>query len=403
MSIRGISKARLGRTREIMAGYVERGATPGLVSLVSRGGEAHVDSLGVKALGGTSPVERDTIFRISSMTKPITAVATLVLIEECKLRLDDAVDRWLPELANPKVLKRVDGPLEDTEPAHRPISVRDLLTFRLGAGMLFGSPEQMPILRAIAEAGFAPGPPQPAHPPAPDEWLRRFASLPLAYQPGDRWMYHAGSELLGILIARASGKPFDVFLRERVFEPLGMKDTAFSVPADKLDRFTDSYLTAPDSGALQPYDAADGGQWSRPPAFPSGAGGLVSTIDDYHAFARMLLQGGKLGKTRILARPSVELMTSDHLTQAQKARSVLMPGDFENYGFGFGVSVITRRDQIHENVGQYGWDGGLGSTWRNDPREDLVTILLTQAAWTSPKLPLVSVDFLSSTYQALDD
>ena len=385
-----------------MAAYVERGVTPGLVSLVSRGGEAHVEAMGVKALNGKSRVDRDTIFRISSMSKPITAVAALILVEECKLRLDDPIDFWLPELANPRVLKRIDGPVEDTEAAHRPISLRDLLTFRLGTGMLFGTNEQAPILRALADAGFAAGPPQPAKPPAPDAWLERFARIPLMYQPGERWLYNTGSELLGILIARASGTSFDVFLRERIFEPLGMKDTGFFVPANKLTRFTDAYLTQP-GGVLQPFDAADGGQWSRPPAFPSGAGGLVSTIDDYHAFARMLLQGGKLGKERILARTSVELMTSDQLTQEQKDRSRLMPSDFQNYGFGFGVSVITRRDRTHENLGQYGWDGGLGTSWRNDPKADFITILLTQASWSSPTPPPISWDFWTAAYQALED
>lgn len=403
MTTRTFSKARLGRMHEVMAGYIAREATPGIVTLVSRDDETHIDTLGYKALGAQSRVERDTIFRISSMSKPVTAVAALILVEECKLRLDDSIERWMPELSNRKVLKSLDAPLDHTEPAKRAISVRDLLTFRLGFGMLMGSPDQYPIVRAIIEAGFEPGPPKPARVPPPDEWLKRFATLPLMHQPGERWMYNTGSELLSILIARVSGKPFDVFLRERVFEPLGMKDTGFSVPANKLQRFTHAYLTTSPSGDLKLFDQAEQGDWARAPAFPSGADGLVSTAEDYLAFARMLLNGGKSAKERILARPSIELMTSDQLTPPQKERSRFMPGDFENYGYGFGVSVITRRDYAYENIGQYGWDGGLGSGWRNDPKEGLISIILTQASWTSPKPPLMFHDFWASAYQTIDD
>lgn len=247
------------------------------------------------------------------------------------------------------------------------------------------------------------GPPSPSTMPAPDEWIRRLGTLPLMHQPGERWMYNTGSDVLGVLIARASGRPFGTFLRERIFEPLGMSDTAFSVPAAKLDRLATSYWTNPATGALGPFDEAEGGQWSRPPAFPSGAGGLVSTVDDYSAFGQMMLSKGRLGGVRVLSRPSVELMTADHLTPEQKAVSGLVPGSFDSHGWGFGVSVITRRDDVARSVGTFGWDGGLGTSWFADPREDLVTILMTQRAWTSPKPPDVCLDFWTSAYQAIDD
>ncbi len=401
MSTAGLSKARLARMHDVMAGYVERGDVPGLVTLVSRRGEVHIDVIGTQAFGESPPMRRDTIFRISSMTKPITAAATMILVEECKLRLDEPVDALLPELAERQVLKRLDGPLDDTVPAKRPITVRDLLTFRMGFGQMMAPSDAYPILLAANEQQIGMGPPNPSAMPAPDEWLRRLGSLPLMHQPGEQWMYNTGSDVLGVLIARASGQPLEMFLRERLFEPLGMRDTGFSVPEASLGRLATSYWTEPASGKLTVYDEPRGGQWSRPPAFPSGAGGLVSTIDDYLAFGQMMLSLGKHGNERILSRLSVELMTTDQLTPEQKAVSGLFPGFFDSLGWGFGVSVVTRRDDIAAVPGRYGWDGGLGTSWYSDPREDMVIILMTQSAWASPSPP--NVYFWTLAYQAIDD
>ncbi len=402
MSSGGFSAARLARLHDVMAGYVERGEIPGMVTLVSRRGSVHVDALGATAIGA-DPMRRDTIFRIASMTKAITAAAAMILVEECKLRLDEPVDRLLPELKNRKVLKHLDGPLDDTVPALRPITVRDLLTFRMGFGMIMGALDKYPILRAIDELQLGLGPPSPDTTPAPDEWMRRLGTLPLMHQPGERWMYNTGSEVLGVLIARASGQPFDTFFSERIFEPLGMRDTGFSVPAAKIHRLATSYWTNFHTGKLEVFDQGAGGQWSRPPAFPSGAAGLVSTVDDYHAFARMLLDKGEHGSQRILSRPSVETMTTDQLTPEQKAVSGLTPGYFESHGWGFGVSIVTKRVDLAGPIGKFGWDGGLGTSWYSDPQEDMVTILLTQRAWTSPSPPNVCLDFWTLAYQAIDD
>ena len=403
MSNGGLSKVRLGRMHDVMAGYVERGEVPGIVTLVSRRGEVHADAIGMKAVEGLDPMRRDTIFRISSMTKPITAAATMILVEECKVRLDEPVDRLLPELARRKVLKRLDGPLQDTVPANRPITVRDLLTFRMGFGQMMAPPDAYPILKAASELQIGMGPPAPSATPAPDEWIRRLGTLSLMHQPGEKWMYNTGSDVLGVLIARASGQPLETFLRERIFEPLGMKDTSFSVPATKLDRLATSYWTNFETGALELYDEAKGGQWSRPPAFPSGAGGLVSTIDDYLAFGQMMLNQGKHGNERLLSRPSVETMTTDQLTPEQKAASGIVPGYFDGHGWGFGVSIVTRRDDVAAVPGRFGWDGGMGTSWYSDPREGMVTILMTQRAWTSASPPDVCLDFWTSAYQAIDD
>jgi CubicO group peptidase (beta-lactamase class C family) len=389
-----LSKTRLGRLHDVMQGHVHRGAAPGLVSVISRRGETQIDVIGATALGGGA-IGRDTIFRISSMTKPVTAVATLILLEECVLRLDEPVDRLLPELADRRVVRHIDAPVDDTVPAERPITVRDLLTFRMGFGAHFGP---CPVNDVAAPLQLSVGPPQPALPPEPDEWMRRFSTLPLMCQPGERWLYHTGADVLGVLIARATGQQFGTFLRERIFEPLGMRDTAFAVPATDVGRLATSYMTDPQTGALQLFDKPSG-QWSSEPAFPSGGAGLVSTADDFLVFAEMLLRGG----SPLLSRPSVETMTTDQLTPAQKAISGFFPGDFDARGWGFGVGISTRREHPAMPVGQYGWDGGLGSIWRNDPSEQMVTVLMTNAAWTSPNPPDIALDFLTGAYAAIPD
>ena len=331
-----LSRPRLDRMHNVMAGHVASGDIPGLVLLLSRRGEIHVDAIGKLAIGG-SPMQRDTIFRITSMTKPVTAVAAMILVEECKLRLDDPVDPWLPELAERKVLRAIDAPLDDTLPAKRAITLRDLLTFRLGLGMIPVFPDRYPIQKAIAEAGFAPGPVFPSF--TPDELMRRYGTLPLVYQPGERWLYNTGSEILSVLIARVAGMTFAKFLNDRIFAPLGMKDTGFHVPEAKRGRLATVYLRDHAIGELKVFDDPATGKFAAPPVFQNGSAGLVSTADDFNAFAQMMLNGGRLGSERILSRPSVELMTTDHITLAQKQGSELFFGDTR--GWGFGLSVYT--------------------------------------------------------------
>jgi CubicO group peptidase (beta-lactamase class C family) len=264
-------------------------------------------------------------------------------------------------------------------------------------------PDTYPIQRAMSALQLGQHAPIPSVPPPPDEWMRRLASLPLMSQPGEQWLYNTAADVLGVLVARAAGEPFDEFLRSRLFEPLGMHDTAFSVPPDKLGRLATSYKPSPDHGGFELYDAVAGSEWSRPPAFPSGGGGLVSTAADYLAFSRLMLSGGVHEGRRILSRPTVETMTIDHLTPAQKAVSSLIPGYFDSNGWGFGVAVVTRRDAISATVGSYGWAGGLGTTWSADPKEDMTTLLLTQRAFTSPSLHNVFLDVSTAAYQAIDD
>jgi CubicO group peptidase (beta-lactamase class C family) len=391
----GFSKSRLERVREVLDGHVRRGEVPGAIALMSRGGQTHVEKAGDAA--------QDTIFRISSMSKPVVAAAAMILVEECVLRLEDPVDDYLPELASRRVLTRLDAPLDSTVPANRPITVRDLLTFTLGLGFgqgMWGPPGTIPIMDALTALGQ--GAPAPATMPGVNEWLRRLGELPLVCQPGELWLYNTGSDVLGALIERASGRELEDFLREWLFTPLGMTDTGFSVPPGSLDRLPPEYSTDMETGSTVVYDPP-AGQWSTPPAFQSGGGGLVSTIGDYAAFAAMLMGGGSYRGTRILSPASVSLMTSDQLTSAQKAVSGLMPGDFDDMGWGFGMSVVTRRMSLYHSAGTYGWSGGLGTAWYNDPAEDLSMILMTQRAWTSPLPPPICRDFWTTTYAALED
>ena len=353
----GFDARRLSRLHDVMAGHVAQDTVGGVAWLAARGDDVEVGAAGYLARGEPDPVRRDSIFRIASMTKPIIAVAALLLVEECGLRLEDPVDAWLPELADRRVLTDGRGPLDgDTVPARRPMTVHDVLTFRLGLGMDFDAPWPQPLLDAFGELSLGSGPPEPQEPPAPDEWMRRLSTLPLLYQPGERWLYNTGSDVLGVLIARAAGEPLEEFLRTRVFQRVGMVDTGFST--DHLERLGCCYTIDPATGERSVFDAPRG-QWATPPAFPSGAGGLVSTLDDVHAFGRMLL---------------------------------------------LGVGVQVRRTGLGPTVGSYGWAGGLGTSWGNDPDKDLVGVVLTTDAFVSAFPPPAAIqDFWTSVYAALDE
>jgi CubicO group peptidase (beta-lactamase class C family) len=398
MSGGGLSKSRLARMRDVMAGYVERGEVPGLVLAVSRRGETVIEPIGATDLDGT-PIRADTIFRISSLTKPITAAAAMMCVSEGKLRLDEPVDRLLPELAGRAVLRSPDGPLTDTVPATRPITVRDLLTFVWGFGMVIAPPGTYPIQRATDELRLGQGMPDPPAAPPPEEWIRRLGTLPLLHQPGTSWMYNTGSDVLGVLIARATGVAFDEFLRERVFEPLGMSDTGFSVPAGSLSRLATGY----EDNGVDVYDTVAGSKWAQPPAFPSGAGGLVSTVPDYLAFGEMMLRQGKFDGERLLSRAAVEMMTTDQLTAEQKQTSGPFAGYFGSHGWGFGMSVVTKRVDLGEPAGRFGWNGGLGSVWYVSPSEDLITVLMTGCAKFVLYPPDIYRDFWTLAHEAIED
>jgi CubicO group peptidase (beta-lactamase class C family) len=389
---------RIDRLHRVMAGHVERGDIGGAAWLAALDGDVVTGVAGVLTRGEPDPVRRDTIFRISSMTKPIVAVGALVLVEECGLRLDDPVDELLPELAGRRVLVDPRGPLDgETTAARRSITVNDLLTFRLGLGMDFDAPWPQPLLEAMDELDLGAGPPEPQVPPAPDEWMRRLSTLPLLHQPGDRWLYNTGADVLGVLVARASGQPLGAFLHERVFEPLGMVDTGFWTP--HVERLGSCHTIDPATGERQVYDPPDG-QWASPPAFPSGGAGLVSTLDDLHAFGSMLQGGGRLPDgARLLSRSTVDAMTTD---QVGADRGGPGPSPDGSAGWGFGVGVQLRRTGPGPGPGSYGWQGGLGSAWANDPGERLVGIILTTDMFTGPyPAPAAIRDFWTCVYGAI--
>jgi CubicO group peptidase (beta-lactamase class C family) len=369
------------RLSEIIQAAVAQGQAPGVVAGVARGDETYIEAAGTMAVDGP-PMREDTLFRISSTTKPITAAVILGLIEDGVLRLDEPVDRLVPELAGRRVLRRPDGPLDDTVEAGRPVTVRDLLTFTWGFGMqgaMFSGPEPWPVVAAAGERELGTfGPPAPDTTPEPEVWLRRLAELPLLAQPGERWLYSAGSQVLGVLAARAGGAPFEEVMRDRILRPAGMRDTGFYA-ADPA-RLATAYENR--DGRLAVTDRPDGA-WSRRPRFPDGAGGLVSTAADLLAFGRMLLRGGG----SVLKPPTVAEMTRDQLTPVQRAR--VWPGFsfLGDRGWGYGVSVLAD--------GSYTWEGGLGTTWVNVPGQDLAVVVLTQRAADETGLPAVGEEVLS--------
>jgi CubicO group peptidase (beta-lactamase class C family) len=385
---RRLDEDGLERFAAVAASHVGEEKVPGLVALVARGDEVHVEAVGTLGLG-REPVERGSLFRIASTTKPVTGAATLALVREGLLDLDEPVDRLLPELADRRVLRRMDGPLDDTVPATGPVTVRGLLTFTFGFGMavdMFLSPEPWPVVAAAAEAGLSTiGPPQPQAFVDPDTWIARFGELPLLAQPGERWLYNTGAHVLGVLCARAAGMPYDEVLRTRLFGPLGMRDTGFST--DAVERLATAYQPTPDG--LVVWDPPDG-QWSRPPAFFDGAAGLVSTADDLLAFARMLLRGGD----PVLTEEQVRDMSRDHLTAEQRSAGAAFLGD---RGWGLGTSVV--RDGPW--AGAFGWDGGLGTSFLVHPGRDLAVIVLTQRLFDTPQAPAVHRDLQAAALLAV--
>lgn len=397
----GLSKSRIERMHQVLSGYIERKQMPGLVALVSHGDDVHIEALGTTAFGQSTPMRRDTIFRIASITKIVTAVAAMILVEECKLRLDDSIEPWLPELSNRRVLRSISSELDDTVPAKRAITVRDLLTYRMGFGSVMAMPGTYPIQKFIREYKIGgDGPMLPSQEFTGDEWVQKLGSLPWMAQPGEEWMYHVSGDVLGLLIARVSGQSLGTFMRQRIFEPLGMKDTGFHVPAEKIERLVEFYRFNYQTNALEVYEDAANSAWRREPSFELGGGGLVSTIDDYFAFSRMMLNKGRHGREQILSRASVELMTSDQLTSENRLGSEIFFGDFSSWGLGMEVNI--QRREIYQTPGRFGWNGGYGTTAYVDPQEEMIGILFTQRAMDSPEPPKIFTDFWTLAYEAME-
>ncbi|HZG17292.1 MAG TPA: serine hydrolase domain-containing protein [Candidatus Bathyarchaeia archaeon] len=405
----GFSVSRLHRLSTVLQGYVDRGEIAGVVTLIHRyGEEAYFDTIGWQDKEAQTPIKRNTLFRIMSMTKPVTAVAALMLVEEGKVRLFDPVDTWLPELSNRMVLRDPNGPLDEVTPASRSITLHDLLTSTLGIG--WGEHQLLPAIFNLLPAPLAKtmGADHAEH-LDPDAWMKRLGELPLVYEPGSRFLYHIAYEILGVLIARVAGKPLGEFFEERIFHPLGMTDTGFTVSPEKRDRLAVSYAPAPD-GSLIVLDRSETTGWSGAPLFPSGGGGLISTADDYQRFGRMLLGKGELNGVRILSRKSVEAMTTDFLTPEQHAHPFFDETDYDgsmmwtNKGYGYGVSVRSRQIGLGPSVGSFFWPGALGTTWIADPKEDLMATLMVQLRGAQlPQNSKLAYDFWTMMYQAINE
>ena len=389
----GMSPQRLERVTAVVDKYIANGELAGVVTLVYRHGTiAYVSARGFQDNEARTPMQRNTIFALASMTKPITAVATMMLIEDGKLRLDEPLDRLLPELAHRNVLKVPTGALDNVRDTPRPITVRDLLTYRMGIGntAYAGIPDAAPIAKALGRVQTGPG-------QTGDDYMKRLGELPLITEPGERFLYNTSSMVLGVLIARASGMPFDQFLESRIFKPLHMVDTAFWVPEQKRSRLATVYRRGSQPGTLV---RSEGRRLSEPPVFPSGAGGLVSTVDDYLQFARMMLHNGEVDGVRLLSRKSVELMTQDYLTAVPHKQFFINDTFFSNAGFGFGLEVQTKRVGIGPSVGSYWWNGATGVSWIADPKEDMIYLRLIQKMNGAGNF---ADEFLTAVYQAIVD
>lgn len=377
--------------------FVASGSVPGLVALVARGDSVHVHVAGVQDIATKAPMQRGTIFAVASIGKPITATAAMILVEEGVLDLDDPVDRWLPELSARRVIRSLESDLDDTVPADRPITLRDLLTMRMGLGAIFADPASSPLVSRMVELEVAPGPRLFGH--GPDEFMRRLGSLPLAHQPGERWLYHTGLDVAGVLIERASGMKLSDFQRERIFEPLGMVDTGFFVPPEKAGRLATLYARDTETNVLKEWHAASGANFLTPPPFEAGGGGQVSTVDDYLAFGRMLLGKGEYRGRRILSEQSVSVMLTDQITPAQKAASPFFPNFWDTHGWGLGLALVTAPDKVSSVPGRFGWWGGFGTTFFVDPHTGTIAILFSQRMMGAADDTEMSEEFLKRAFR----
>jgi CubicO group peptidase (beta-lactamase class C family) len=391
---RPVDHGGLAGLHDTLAAHVAAGRLPGLTTLVARGDEVNVDTIGTASFGDAAPLRRDAVFRIASLTKPVVAVAALSLVDEGVLRLDEPIDDLVPELAGRRVLRSLDAELDDTLPAHRPITLEDVLTFRMGFGSIMAPPGTHPIQRAEEAVRLQSigGPPWPPTRHDADSWMRALGSLPLMHQPGERWLYGTPAQVLGVIVGRATGQDLDAALRERVFDPLGMGDTGFTVPAGARDRLTTFYGSDPEGGPPVVVDDPADSWWSTPPSFCDAGGWLVSTIDDYWAFVSMVLAGGVgRGGERVLAPGTVAAMTADRLTPAQRAPVTLFLGDEGSWGLGLAVPAEGSAAPLPD--GGIGWDGGTGTTWRSDLRRGVTGILFSQLATLSPEPAPLMRDF----------
>ncbi|HVX47185.1 MAG TPA: serine hydrolase domain-containing protein, partial [Mycobacteriales bacterium] len=361
------------------------GSMPGAVTLLARGDDVDAVAVGSMRLDAPEPMRRDTIFRIASITKPIGATAAMILVEDGRISLDEPVARWLPEVAEARVVRTPDAALDDVVPLARPLTLRHLLTSTPGWG--FPSDFSLPAIQELFTVQIDGRRPHEFLPP--DDYIAAMARIPMVAQPGEKWLYGAASDILGVLIARVSGQRLEDFLAERLFQPLGMTDTSFVLPASKRDRFASYYLSTEDG--LRPGD--ERAIWETAPAFESLGGGLLGTADDWLRFGRMLLSGGG----SVLSAESVRQLLTNQVDARQRAGSDLF---LDGQGWGFGGSVDLNRANPWNIPGRYGWVGGTGTSAHVIPSANAVAILLTQVGMTSPEPYPVLEDFWTAAAES---
>lgn len=391
----GFSSKRLGRLSARMQGYIDDGKLAGALTMLARGGETfHFETYGVQDLKTGVPTERDTIFRLYSMTKPITSVAVMMLYEEGRFSLDDPVGKFIPAFASMKVYDGTDETGMRLVDQERPITIRHLLTHT--AGISYGLFKDTPIDALYHESRIADAD------STLSELMDRLGKIPLVNQPGTKWRYSISPTVLGYLVEVVSGQPFDVFLRERMFAPLGMNDTSFFVPEEKLGRLATAYVPTR-GGGIAPHEGSITTRHTRPHAMKSGGAGLVSTAADYMRFCRMMLNGGALDGNRLLSPKTVQMMVSDHLTNDLKPYAVeeRMADYTKGCGFGLGFRVVNDIAQhgVPGSNGMYSWFGLASCYFWIDPAEELIAIMMAQflpATW----YPLRS-EFQAAVYGAL--
>jgi CubicO group peptidase (beta-lactamase class C family) len=369
----GMSSARLDRIGERMQWYIDQQLVPGTVTLVARRGKVvHFEARGQRWVEEGQPMQIDSIFRIASMTKPITSVALMMLFEEGKFQLNDPISNWLPEFANMQVAVPTEGDPSGLpyrlEPARRPITVEHVLTHTAGFANSYRNAITMPMHEKISA------------PQSPDEtvadYIARLATLLLNYHPGEKWEYSRATCVVGRLVEVMSGMTLDEFFRERIFKPLGMSDTYFYLPHDKLDRFAANYQPEGDANHIKLVEAPDAeSRFAREGGvYFMGSGGLVSTAADYWRFHQMMLNGGELYGVRILGRKTVELMTANHTRDLP----IWLRGPGGGFGLGYSVTTDIGEANSMASVGTYGWGGAYCTYFWVDPAEEVVGIVMTQ-------------------------
>lgn len=370
----GLSADRLGRIdRFLTENYIDAGRIPGALTLVARRGEiAHFSALGLMDSERGKPTRKDTIYRIYSMTKPITTVALMMLYEEGRYQLNDPVGEFLPEWSDTEVWVSGEHPDFKTRPPDRAMTIRDLLSHQ--SGLTYGFTDDNPVDRAYPNLIDRPL----------AEWSTTLAGLPLLYSPGTAWNYSVSTDLCGYLVEVLSGQKFDAFLKERILGPLGMVDTAFYVPDDRLDRFAACYAPTAENGFVL-QDDPEKSSYRNTPNLLSGGGGMVSTASDYFRLCQMLLNGGELEGQRILSRKTIDLMTANHLPGGKSLADRAIPGrwseaTFDGIGFGLGFSVVLEpsASQIVGSPGQYAWGGAASTAFWIDPVEEVIVVFMTQ-------------------------